>query len=140
MAFDTTHFGPNWAIDVQPRSSRTWIVRATNQGSVASSFLPLGLTLAADSELTTVKTLQLRVPSKVLGRAPAGAVLNPGESLDYELWVKLEDEDEPGEGESVELALVLSYLELQSLVDPLTPTRLKIRLPLEGGFWSPKKG
>lgn len=139
MAFDTTHFGPTWDIDVQPRSSRTWFIRVTNNGSVASSFLPLGLTLAADSDLTSLKTLQLRVPSKVLGRAPSGSVLNPGESLDYELWVKLEDEDEPESGESRELALVLSYLELQSLTDPLAPTRLKIRLPIEGGFWSPKK-
>lgn len=139
MAFDTVHFGPNWDIDVQPRSSRTWIVRVTNRGSVASSFLPLGLTLAPDSEITALKTLQLRLVSKVLGRTLSGSVLNSGEFLDYELWVKLEDEDEPSEGESRELALVLSYLELQSLIDPLTPTRLKIRLPLEGGFWSRKK-
>ena len=139
MTFDTTHFGPIWAIDVQPRSNRTWIIRVTNQGSVASSFLPLGLTVAPDSEISDPKKVQLRVASKVLGRTPSGSVLNPGESLDYELWVQLEKEDEPDDGESVELALVLSYLELQSLVDPLAPTRLKIRIPLEGGFWSRKK-
>jgi len=133
MLIAAQHFGPEWTIEVEPRSHRTWRIRVGNGGGIASSFVPLGFTVLDESDVP-VEKLELRTAGRGAG-AGSGTLLNPGEHLDYELWIRLKDTDEPGAEETREIALVLSYLELSysdrsSLVEPLVPERLRLRLSL----------
>jgi len=116
-------FGPEWKIELEPRSSRTWILRVTNTGSVASSFVPMGLSVASLSPLRHIKRLTLRVLNKSLRLGtPPSTLLNPGEHVDYELWLALDKDHEPKDGEPQELHLILTYLKPYLTLTYLKPS------------------
>lgn len=87
---------PRWFLEVQkPFTPGSWIIRATNAGSMAALFEPLDIIVTAEKSTVEKMTFAVEGVNRKetvfhSPRAGGGGLLNPGESIDFILRLKLE--------------------------------------------------
>lgn len=91
-----TGASPQWFLEVQkPLFPGSWTIRATNAGSMAALFDPRDIMVTAEKSTVEEMTFAVEGVNRKESvfhspRAGGGGLLNPGESIDFILRLRLE--------------------------------------------------
>lgn len=117
-------FSPLWGIRPQKVSDGRWTLNVVNSGSIASTFIPLEVIPELEGQEISFLSFRIRNPDQDL--PIAGILINPGESIDFDLYIELENVFDGTawstlEGGSPEINLTVRYLNVgdmrQGLID-----------------------
>lgn len=108
-------FSPLWGIRPRKIADGRWTLNVVNSGAIASAFVPLEVIPELEGQKISFLSFRIRNPEP--DTPIAGVLINPGESVDFDLYIELENVFEGTEwstleGGSPKIDLTVRYLNL----------------------------